>query len=86
MPGEVLAAPERRRRWSEDEKARIVGESLRPGAQVADIARRHGVSSSPRSPSSNGPHQVQIRHGSLKTMCENDAVHHPNWLVLQNRT
>jgi transposase len=44
MRGEVLVGPERRRRWSEDEKARIIEESLRPGAQVADIARRHGVS------------------------------------------
>ena len=44
MRGEVLVGPERRRRWSEDEKARIIDESLRPGAQVADIARRHGVS------------------------------------------
>lgn len=44
MRGEVLVGPERRRRWSEDEKARIIEESLRSGAQVADIARRHGVS------------------------------------------
>jgi transposase len=44
MRGEVLVGPERRRRWSDDEKARIIDESLRPGAQVADIARRHGVS------------------------------------------
>lgn len=44
MRGEVLVGPERRRRWSEDEKARIIEESLRRGAQVADIARRHGVS------------------------------------------
>jgi transposase len=44
MRGEVLVGPERRRRWSEDEKARIIAESLQPGAQVADIARRHGVS------------------------------------------
>jgi len=46
MQGEVLVGPERRRRWSEDEKARIIGETLRPGAQVAEIARRHGVSRS----------------------------------------
>lgn len=46
MRGEVLVGPERRRRWSEDEKARIVGESLRPGTQVAEIARRYGVSRS----------------------------------------
>jgi transposase len=43
MRGEVLG-PERQRQWSEDEKARIIEESLRPGAQVADIARRHCVS------------------------------------------
>ncbi|MFZ5791168.1 MAG: IS66-like element accessory protein TnpA [Pseudomonadota bacterium] len=42
--GEVLIGPERRRRWSEGEKARIIEESLRPSAQVTDIARRHGVS------------------------------------------
>lgn len=44
MRSEVLVGPERRRRWSEDEKARIVGESLQPGVQVADVARHHGVS------------------------------------------
>ena len=44
MRGEVLVGPERRRRWSEDEKARIIEESLQPSAEVADVARRHGVS------------------------------------------
>lgn len=44
MRGEILVGPERRRRWSDDEKARIIEESLRPGVQVTDIARRHGVS------------------------------------------
>jgi transposase len=44
MQGEVLVGPERRRRWSAEEKSRIIAESLRPGAQVTDIARRHGVS------------------------------------------
>jgi transposase len=44
MRGEVLVGPERRRRWSAEEKSRIIAESLRPGAQVTDIARRHGVS------------------------------------------
>ena len=46
MKAEVLTGPERRRRWSADEKARIVGEMLAPGAEVAAIARRHGVSRS----------------------------------------
>lgn len=39
----VLSGPERRRRWSPSEKARIVEESLRPGATVAAVARRHEV-------------------------------------------
>ena len=34
----------RRRRWSEDEKARIVEESLEPGTRVCDVAKRHGIS------------------------------------------
>ncbi len=37
---EVLTGPGRRRRWSAEEKARIVGETLEPGVQVADVARR----------------------------------------------
>ena len=32
-----------RRSWSDEEKRRIVGEAVLPGASVADIARRHGV-------------------------------------------
>jgi len=43
MEAEVLAGPERHRRWSEEEKATIVAETLVPGARVVDVARRHGV-------------------------------------------
>lgn len=39
----VLAGPERRRRWTSAEKARIVEASLAPGASVAEVARRHDV-------------------------------------------
>ena len=39
----VLSGPERRRRWSLSEKASIVEESLRPGAVVTAVARRHDV-------------------------------------------
>ena len=42
MDGKVLGV-ERRRRWSRDEKARIVEETLAPGAVVSEVARRHGV-------------------------------------------
>ena len=34
----------RRRRWSEEEKLRIVGESLRGPRLVSATARRHGIS------------------------------------------
>ena len=41
---EILNGVERRRRWSEDEKARIIEESFTAGAKVSDVARKHGVS------------------------------------------
>jgi transposase len=40
---EVLTGPGRRRKWSDEEKARIVAETLKPGAVVADVARRRQV-------------------------------------------
>ncbi len=46
MRVEVLSGVERRRRWSDDEKARIIEETLVPGARVAEVARRHAVSAS----------------------------------------
>src|SRR4030095_11374993 len=46
MKPDILVGPERRRRWSGEEKARIVAEASAPDAMVADIARRHGVSRS----------------------------------------
>ena len=40
---DVIAGPTGRRRWSDAERARIVAESLQPGATVADVSRRHGT-------------------------------------------
>jgi transposase len=34
----------RRRRWSDEEKGRIVAESFAPGAVVSEVARRHEMS------------------------------------------
>jgi transposase len=41
---EVPTGPGRRRKWSDDDKARIVAETLRPGAVVTRIARRWQLS------------------------------------------
>jgi len=41
---EVITGPERRRRWSEEQKRAIVAASLEPGAVVADVARRADIS------------------------------------------
>ncbi|MGG5819123.1 IS66-like element accessory protein TnpA [Falsiroseomonas sp. HW251] len=42
---ELLTGPGRRRKWSDDDKARIVDETLQPGTVVADVAQRWQVSS-----------------------------------------
>jgi transposase len=41
---ELITGTGRRRRWSDDDKARIIVESLRPGANVSEVARRNGLS------------------------------------------
>ena len=41
---EVITGTGRRRRWSGDDKARILFESLQPGVNVSEVARRHGLS------------------------------------------
>ena len=40
----VAATGRSRRRWSAEEKARVVRESLRPGERVGEVARRYGIS------------------------------------------
>src|SRR5208283_3446632 len=40
---EVLTGVIGRRRWSPDDKARIVEETLAPGATVSEVARRHDI-------------------------------------------
>src|SRR5215471_3755136 len=43
---EVLAGPERRRRWSVEQKQAIVAAAFKPGAVVRDVARQADVTSS----------------------------------------
>ena len=45
MRADILGV-ERRRRWSSDEKARILEATFAPGAKVAEVARRHDVAAS----------------------------------------
>jgi transposase len=41
---EVITGTGRRRRFSDEDKARIVEETLAPGVVVSEVARRHGLS------------------------------------------
>ena len=40
---ELIAGERQRRRWTADEKARIVAESFEEGADISEVARRNGV-------------------------------------------
>jgi transposase len=40
---EVITSVERRRRWSREEKLRIVAESAQPGRTTSQVARDHGI-------------------------------------------
>jgi transposase len=41
---EIRSGVGRRRRWSDEERGRIVAESFAPGTVVSDVARRHEIS------------------------------------------
>jgi transposase len=41
---EVLTGPGRRRQWSDDDKARVIAETMQAGAKVTEVARRWQVS------------------------------------------
>jgi len=43
---EIIAGPERRRRWSEEEKLQLVEEACRPGHSVSQVARARGINAS----------------------------------------
>lgn len=44
LHGEVLSGPERRRRWSTDEKLRVLAQSVAPGSSPSLTCRMHGIS------------------------------------------
>jgi transposase len=43
---EIITGPERRRRWSEEEKLQLVEEACRPGHSVSRVARQRGINPS----------------------------------------
>jgi transposase len=43
---EVITSVERRRRWSREEKLRIVAESAQPDRTASQVARAHGIAPS----------------------------------------
>ena len=43
---EVITGPERRRRWSDEEKLQLVAEACQPGNSVSQVARKRGISAS----------------------------------------
>lgn len=40
---EILSGPTGRRRWTDEFKARVVAESLKPGTRSSDVARRYNL-------------------------------------------
>ena len=43
LRGEVRSGVERRRRWTDEEKGRIVAEAIAPGVVISQVARRHAL-------------------------------------------
>ncbi len=43
MAAEIISTVERRRRWPDEEKRRIVSEALAPGTSIAAVSDRNGV-------------------------------------------
>lgn len=40
---EIITGGGRRRRWSEQDKFRVLEEAAQPGARLSDVARRHDI-------------------------------------------
>lgn len=40
---DVVASPRGKRSWTPEARARIIAESLEPGVNVSEVARRHGI-------------------------------------------
>ena len=77
-PLELLTSGGRRRnrQWPDDEKARIVAETLRPGATVGEVARRYGLKANHVS-----SWRTLARNGKLVLPAPEDAVEFATLMV-----
>ena len=66
---EVITGVERRRRWSVEEKMRLVEESSRSGMSVSYVARKHGVA-----PSQLFTWRKRMADGSREAIRSDDEV------------
>ena len=61
---EVITSVQRRRRWSTEEKVRMVEETYLPGNTVSLVARRHGIAGNQWScPCFTGPSAIALELG-----------------------
>jgi transposase-like protein len=67
-----------RRRWSDEDKGRIVAESYAPGAVVSEIARRHEIS-----PQHLFAWRKAARNGQLALAADEAAVFVPVMMAPQ---
>src|SRR5271167_2673599 len=66
---EIITVKERRRRWSTEEKRRIVAETEEGGVRIGDVAARHDVY-----PSLLSTWRRQVREGRLRSDGPGDFV------------
>jgi transposase len=74
---EVLTGPVRRRKWSDDDKARIIAETADLGARVTEVARRWQIS----------PQQVfDWRRAARKALARATAAAEPSFVAPTNES
>ena len=78
---EVITGTGRRRRWSSDDRVRILLESLKPGANVSEVARRHGLS-----PQQREARAALIGGSAGKTASTTRADPESRWTSASRRT
>ena len=78
---EIRSGVGRRRRWSDEDKGRIVAESFAPGAVVSEVARRHEIS-----PQHLFSWRKAARNGRLALPADEAAMFVPVMMAAQKPT